>query len=167
MQEVSLYPDGACSGNPGPGGYGTVMIFGAHRRELSAGFFRTTNNRMEVMAVIAGLGELKRPCKVNVCSDSKYLVDSMNGNWPLKWKARAWKKVGGGRVENVDLWEQMIVLADRHQLSFQWVKGHAGHEENEACDQLAVAASLQKNLPSDIGYEEAETRKKAQIHLFD
>ena len=166
MQEVNLYTDGACSGNPGPGGYGTVMIFGEHRRELSAGFSRTTNNRMEVLAVIAGLEELKRSCKVDVCSDSKYLVDSMNGNWPLQWKARAWKKVGGGGVENIDLWEQMIVLADMHQLSFQWVKGHSGHAENEACDQLAVAASLQENLPPDVGYEEALALKNAQTDLF-
>jgi ribonuclease HI len=166
MKEVNLYTDGACSGNPGPGGYGTVMTFGEHRRELSAGFSLTTNNRMEVLAVIAGLEELKRSCRVDVCSDSKYLVDSMNSNWPLKWKARAWKKVGGGAVENVDLWERMIVLAKIHQLSFHWVKGHAGHAENEACDQLAVAASLQKNLPPDIGYEQVIALKNAQADLF-
>ena len=166
MQEVTLYTDGACSGNPGPGGYGTVLIFGKHRSELSAGYKRTTNNRMEILAAIAGLDALNRPCRVKVFSDSRYLVDSMNGNWPLKWKARAWKKVGGGRVENVDLWERMLSLSNVHDLCFEWVKGHAGNIENECCDVLATSALASGNLSPDTGYEEAERNKKAQMELF-
>lgn len=166
MQEVQLYTDGACSGNPGPGGYGTVLVFGGHRREISAGFAKTTNNRMEILAVIAGLEALKRPCKVHVISDSKYVVDSMNGNWPLKWKARAWKKARGGMVENIDLWERMISLAKTHEFTFEWVKGHAGHAENETCDQLAVTASQGKDLPPDTGYQEAQARRNTQPDLF-
>ena len=166
MQEVQLYTDGACSGNPGPGGFGTVLLHGTRRRELSAGFARTTNNRMEILAVIAGLEVLKRPCLVQVISDSKYVVDSMNGDWPNKWKARAWKKVSGGLVENVDLWERMLEQACIHKLIFEWVKGHAGHAENEVCDRLAVAASQGEELSVDIGYEEAQARKNAQGELF-
>ncbi len=166
MKEVQLYTDGACSGNPGPGGYGTVLVHGEHRRELSAGFTRTTNNRMELLAVLAGLDALKHPCRVQVVSDSKYVVDTMNGNWPSKWKARAWKKVSGGLVENIDLWERMLEESRRHELSFEWVKGHAGHTENETCDRLAVAASQGGDLASDTGYEEAQARKNAQMKLF-
>lgn len=166
MKEVQLYTDGACSGNPGPGGYGTVLIHGEHRRQLSAGFARTTNNRMEILAVLAGLEALKFPCAVHIVSDSKYVVDSMTRNWPSKWKARAWKKVSGGIVENIDLWECMLEQSQRHELTFEWVKGHAGHAENETCDQLAVAASKGSALQPDVGYEQAQARKNAQGELF-
>ena len=121
---------------------------------------------MEILAVLAGLEVLKRPCLVQVVSDSKYVVDSMNGDWPNKWKARAWKKVSGGLVENIDLWERMLEQACVHKLSFEWVKGHAGHAENEVCDRLAVAASQGEELSVDIGYEEAQARKNAQGELF-
>ena len=141
MKQVEIFTDGACSGNPGPGGWGTVLRFGAHEKELSGGEANTTNNRMELTAVIEGLKALKEPCAVTLTTDSKYVCDSVNKRWVYGWKAKGWKKSDGKPALNVDLWEQLLPLLERHKVTFIWVKGHAGHPENERCDSLAVAQS--------------------------
>ena len=148
LKKVTIYTDGACRGNPGPGGYGVVLLHGSHRKELSAGFRRTTNNRMELMAVIAGLQALKTKCQVTVYSDSKYVVESYTEGWAHGWRAKGWKK-----AKNPDLWKTLLELCDLHEIKFQWVKGHAGNPENERCDFLSVQAAQGENLPADHGYE--------------
>lgn len=153
MKHVVMHTDGACSGNPGPGGYGTVMQFGNHRTELSRGFRRTTNNRMELFAVIAGFEALKRPCAVTVYSDSKYVVDAVNKGWARRWRANGWRRNKREKAENPDLWARLLDLIETHSVVFRWVKGHAGDEGNERADALAVAASTGKNLGTDEGYE--------------
>lgn len=152
-KHVTIYTDGACSGNPGVGGYGTILIYGEHQKELSAGFRRTTNNRMEMMAAIVGLQALKQPCQVSLYSDSKYLVDAMKQGWAKRWKANGWRRNKKEMAKNPDLWNLLLELCDRHQVEFFWVKGHAGHPENERCDRLAVAASQQEELRVDEEYE--------------
>ena len=152
-KSVVIYTDGACTGNPGPGGYGVVMLYNHRRRELSGGFRRTTNNRMEMMAAIVALQTLNQPCKVTLHSDSKYLVDAMTQGWARKWQANGWKRNKKENAKNPDLWHQLLELCDHHQVDFRWVKGHAGHGENERCDQLAVAAAQLVDLPVDEGYE--------------
>ena len=152
MPTVKLFADGAASGNPGPGGFGTVLQSGKHEKEISGGFRRTTNNRMELMAVIEGLKALTViPCDVCVVSDSKYVVDAFEKNWISGWQKRQWKN-----VKNPDLWKQLIVLVDKHKVTWQWIKGHAGHAENERCDQLAVRARMKTNLPIDAFFEAQE-----------
>lgn len=147
---VRMYTDGAARGNPGPGGYGVVLLYNGHRKEISAGFKNTTNNRMELLAVIAGLEALKRKdIKVKVFSDSKYVVDSVSKGWIWDWEAKDFKK-----KKNPDLWKRYIKLHKVFDIDFQWVKGHANIPENERCDQLAVEASMENNLPLDNGYEE-------------
>ena len=136
--KVNIYTDGACSGNPGPGGYGVVLRFGAAEKELSGGDSSTTNNRMELMGVIKGLSALKRPCKVMLTTDSKYVCDSINKGWVYGWKKKGWIKSDKKPALNVDLWEQLLPLLEIHDVTFNWVKGHAGHPENERCDRLAV-----------------------------
>lgn len=138
MKEVEIFSDGACSGNPGPGGYGVILRFGEHVKELSGGEAHTTNNRMELMGVIAGLSALKEPCSVTLTTDSKYVVDSVTKGWVYGWKKRGWIKSDKKPALNPDLWEQLLGLLDKHNVTFNWVKGHAGHPENERCDQLAV-----------------------------
>jgi len=147
---VTIYTDGAASGNPGPGGYGVVLESSAgHRKELNGGFRKTTNNRMELLAVIVGLRELKSTeVAVTVVSDSKYVVDAINKGW-----LRSWVKKGFKDKKNPDLWRLMIPLLDKYNPTFQWVKGHNNHPQNERCDALAVQASKQSNLPADTGYE--------------
>jgi len=147
---VTIYTDGAASGNPGPGGYGVVLESSAgHRKELNGGFRKTTNNRMELLAVIVGLRELKSTeVAVTVVSDSKYVVDAINKGW-----LRSWVKKGFKDKKNPDLWKLMIPLLDKYNPTFQWVKGHNNHPQNERCDALAVQASKQSNLPPDTGYE--------------
>jgi len=140
MKHVTIYTDGACSGNPGPGGYGVVMMHGAHRKELSGGEKETTNNRMEMMGVIAGLETLKQPCEVALYSDSRYVVDAISKGWVLRWKENGWMRNKKDAALNVDLWERMLPLLDVHKVTFHWVKGHAGNPENERCDELARAA---------------------------
>ncbi|MDC0834747.1 ribonuclease HI [Leptolyngbya valderiana BDU 20041] len=152
-KHVTIYTDGACSGNPGVGGYGTILSYGEHQKELSGGFRKTTNNRMEMMAAIVGLQALKQPCKVSLYSDSKYLVDAMKQGWAKRWKANGWRRNKKEMAKNPDLWQQLLELCDRHQVEFFWVKGHAGHPENERCDALAVAASRQDELLVDEEYE--------------
>ena len=139
MKEVELFTDGACSGNPGPGGWGAVLRYGTAEKELSGGEAQTTNNRMELTAAIMGLEALREPCKVLLTSDSKYLVDSITKGWIWNWKKKGWKKSGGAPVPNSDLWLRLLIQLDRHQVEFHWVRGHAGHPENERCDRLAVS----------------------------
>ncbi len=135
---VEIFTDGACSGNPGPGGYGAILRVGEHVKELSGGEADTTNNRMELMGVIAALSALKYPCDVVLTTDSKYVVDSVTKGWARGWKAKGWIKSDKKPALNVDLWEKLLDLLDVHNVKFVWVKGHAGHPENERCDELAV-----------------------------
>ena len=157
MKHVVMHTDGACSGNPGPGGYGAVMQFGNHRTELSGGFRRTTNNRMELLAVIAGFEALKEPCAVTVYSDSKYVVDAVGKGWAKRWRANGWRRNKREKAENPDLWARLLDLLDTHDVEFRWIKGHAGDADNERADALAVAASGDKHLGVDEGYEAART----------
>ena len=139
MKQVTLYTDGACSGNPGPGGWGAILECDGRRKELSGGEASTTNNRMELTAVIEGLSALKYGCAVTLVSDSKYVIDAITTGWVYSWKAKGWRKADKSPALNVDLWEKLLPQLDRHQMTYQWVKGHAGHPENERCDQMAVA----------------------------
>ena len=139
MKEVTVFTDGACSGNPGPGGWGAILRFGAYEKELSGGEASTTNNRMELSAVIAGLSALKEPCRVTVVTDSKYVYDGMTKGWAEGWRRRGWRRADGSPALNSDLWERLLDLAAKHDVSFCWVKGHSGHPENARCDRLAVA----------------------------
>jgi len=143
MKKITIYTDGACSGNPGPGGYGVVMIFGHHRKELSGGEPATTNNRMEIMGVIVGLETLKEPCEVALFSDSRYVVDAIEKGWVTRLCSNYWMRNKKEPALNVDLWERMLPLLTLHNVTFHWVKGHAGHPENERCDVLAREAILQ------------------------
>lgn len=138
MKHVDIYTDGACSGNPGKGGWGAVLKYGSAVREMSGGEAETTNNRMELTAVIKALEALKEPCEVTLTSDSKYVIDAIQKRWVYSWKNNGWRKADKKPALNVDLWEQLLALLDKHAVTFVWVKGHAGHPENERCDQLAV-----------------------------
>jgi len=157
LKKVEIYTDGACRGNPGPGGYGVVMIYGEKRRELSGGFRRTTNNRMEILGVIAGLETLLYPCEVTVTTDSKYVHDAMSKGWAKRWQKNGWRRHTGEPAVNPDLWERMLTLCATHKVRFEWVKGHAGHPENERCDVLSTTAARERDLPADEGYESART----------
>ncbi len=136
---VEIFTDGACSGNPGPGGYGAILRVGEHIKEISGGESDTTNNRMELMGVISALSALKYPCDVVLTTDSKYVVDSVTKGWAKSWKAKGWIKSDKKPALNADLWDRLLNLLEIHNVKFVWVKGHAGHPENERCDQLAVA----------------------------
>jgi ribonuclease HI len=150
---VIIYTDGACIGNPGAGGYGIVLIYNQHRKTLSGGYQLTTNNRMEMMAAIKGLEALNSPCQVTLYSDSRYLVDAMTQGWAKKWQAKNWMRTPKEKAKNPDLWQTLLNLCTIHQVDFRWVKGHAGHPENEACDRLAVEAAKSPNLAIDRGYK--------------
>ncbi len=139
MKKVDIYTDGACSGNPGPGGWGTILIYNGHEKEMSGGEAETTNNKMELTAVIKGLAALKEPCEVTVTTDSKYVCDAINQGWLSKWVTNNWRKADKKPVLNVDLWEQLLPLLNKHNVKFVWVKGHNDHPQNERCDKLAVA----------------------------
>ncbi|NEP06308.1 MAG: ribonuclease HI [Okeania sp. SIO2C2] len=152
MPEVTIYTDGACSGNPGPGGYGIVIITDKQRQELSGGYKLTTNNRMELMAAILGLQTLESACDVTLYTDSKYIVDAITKGWAKRWRANDWKRNKKDKAMNPDLWEKLLDLCNQHQVEFFWVRGHSGNIENERCDKLAVQASQQPNLPQDSGY---------------
>ena len=141
MKTVTLYTDGACSGNPGPGGWGAILEFNGVEKELSGGESNTTNNRMELTAVIRGLEALKEPCIVELYSDSKYVIDALSKGWARGWKARGWVKSDKKPALNPDLWEQLLALTEVHQVRCHWVKGHAENEHNNRCDQMAVAES--------------------------
>ena len=156
MKQVTIYTDGACSGNPGPGGWGAILMYGAHKRELSGGEADTTNNRMELMAVIVALEALNRPCEVEVHSDSQYVVNAFNKHWIDGWKKRDWKTANKQPVKNRDLWERLLTAKSKHKVEFIWVKGHAGHELNERCDELATTAADGSNLDIDTGFNESD-----------
>jgi ribonuclease HI len=151
--EVEIYTDGGCQPNPGPGGYGAVLLHPKKRAEVMGGFRLTTNNRMEILAAIKGLEMLKQPCKVTLYSDSQYLVNAMMEGWVKTWKKKGWWRTNKERPENVDLWKRLDELCEVHQVEFRWVRGHAGNVENERCDQLCMEALRQANLPVDEGYE--------------
>ena len=138
QQTVYIFTDGACSGNPGPGGYGAILKYGGHVKEISGGEAETTNNRMELLGVITALEALKHPCEVILTTDSKYVVDSVTKGWARGWKKNNWIKSDKKKALNVDLWDRLLNLLDIHNVTFNWVKGHAGHPENERCDELAV-----------------------------
>ena len=138
MKEVSLYTDGACRGNPGKGGWGAILVYGKYEKEMSGGERVTTNNRMELMAAIEGLSALKEPCRVTLYSDSKYLTDAFLEGWVEGWRAHGWRR-GKDELKNPDLWQRLYDLTKTHEVSFVWVKGHAGHSYNERCDVLATS----------------------------
>lgn len=141
--KVNIYTDGACSGNPGPGGWGTILVCGSNEKEMSGGEPNTTNNRMELTAVIEGLAALKRRCDVTVTTDSKYVVDAIVQGWAKKWQAKGWMRSANEPAKNPDLWQRLLDLLEQHDVTFVWVKGHAGHPYNERCDRLAVEYYLQ------------------------
>lgn len=146
---IEIFTDGASSGNPGPGGYGAILKSGSHYKELSGGFRKTTNNRMELMGIIKALEAVKKPGQaITIYSDSKYVIDAIDKKWVFGWIRKGFKD-----KKNKDLWLQLISLYQLHQIKFIWVKGHAGHTENERCDELAVVAAKQPNLPTDIFFE--------------
>nr|WP_314463283.1 ribonuclease HI [uncultured Clostridium sp.] len=157
MTKVQLFTDGAARGNPdGPGGYGAILQFTdskgqLHEKSMSAGYVKTTNNRMELMAAIAGLEALTRPCQVELYSDSKYLIDAFNQHWIDNWVKNDWKRGKSGPVKNIDLWERLLRAKEMHQITFRWVKGHAGHPMNERCDVLATSAADGHDLLTDEG----------------
>lgn len=146
---VTIYTDGSCLGNPGPGGYGAVLIYGDNRKELSQGYRQTTNNRMEMRGVIAALSSLKRPCEVELFTDSKYIKNAVVQNWIGNWQKNGWKTAAKKPVKNKDLWLELIKLIEKHKVEFRWVKGHSGHPENERCDDLARNAASGGDLIAD------------------
>lgn len=152
MSEVDLYTDGACSGNPGAGGYGVILIHAPHTKELSGAYRETTNNRMELMAVIKGLAALRKPCLVNLYSDSRYIVDAMNKGWVRRWQSNNWMRNKNEPAKNIDLWIQILELAGQHQVRWNWVKGHATNTYNNRCDQLAREAITSQTQQPDPGY---------------
>lgn len=156
---LEIYTDGGCEPNPGPGGYGVVLLHPKKRAELSGGFRRTTNNRMEILAAIKGLELLTRPCCVRLYSDSQYLINAIMQGWVADWQKRDWWRTRKERAVNVDLWQRLLPLCHTHQVEFVWVKGHAGNKENERCDQLCAAALSNPDLPADEGYE-----NRAEVH---
>jgi ribonuclease HI len=156
---VLIYTDGASLGNPGRGGYGIVYINKKARRELSGGYRRTTNNRMELMACIQGLRALKKPAQVILFSDSRYLINGISKGWAKRWRRNGWMRSATEPAENSDLWGELLDLLERHEVEFRWVRGHAGTPENERCDELAVQAAHKRNLPADEGYESQRPRR--------
>ena len=155
-KRVTVYTDGSCLGNPGRGGYGAILDYRGHRREISGGYRETTNNRMELLAAIQALAALKEPCEVTLHSDSEYVVRAMNERWPHSWRSRGWRRNGRKEVANPDLWSELLDLCDTHDVQFLWVKAHAGHPENERCDRLAVAAAHSPDLATDAAYERSK-----------
>jgi len=152
-KQVVIFTDGACLGNPGPGGYGAILIYGQHRKELSAAYRKTTNNRMELLAAIVGLEALKEKCKVTLYSDSQYLVNAIQRGWARKWRANDWKRNKKEKALNPDLWERLLTICEHHEVEFQWVKGHSGQAENERCDEIANQAAESNHQLVDIEYE--------------
>ncbi len=149
MKNAKIFTDGACSGNPGPGGYGTIIEIDGERTELSKGYKKTTNNRMELRAVLAGLELLNEPHEVEIYSDSKYVIDAIGLKWAERWRANNWMRNKKEKALNPDLWGKLLDLLKPHKVTLNWVKGHAGHPENERCDELAVAASSGLDLEDD------------------
>ena len=153
LKKVNIYIDGACSGNPGPGGYGIIIEYNGKKGEKSGGFNNTTNNRMEIMAAIVALEALKEKCSVRIFSDSQYLVNAMMKGWVQRWKTNGWMRNRKEKALNPDLWERLLRLCARHEVEFKWIRGHEGHAENERCDQLARKAAMRTGLPVDTGYK--------------
>lgn len=153
MKKIDIYTDGACSGNPGPGGYGAVLLYNGIRKELSGGYKTTTNNRMEILAVIKALEALKQECEINLYSDSKYVIDALSKGWAKKWKDNNWKRNRSDKALNVDLWERLLNLIKKHNINYIWVKGHADNVENERCDYLARKAIESEKLEIDENYK--------------
>jgi ribonuclease HI len=154
---VQLFTDGACIGNPGPGGWGVILRYGSHEREYSGGYRLTTNNRMELTAAIRGLEALREPCDVVLHSDSLYVVKGMREGWAVRWRTNGWMRTKTAAAVNVDLWSRLLELSETHRVTWEWVRGHAGHPENERVDRLANAAAQQVNLPPDEPYERNES----------
>ena len=154
MKRVVIHTDGGCKGNPGPGGYGAVLVSGTHRKELAAGYRLTTNNRMELRAAIAALELLNEPCEVDLHSDSKYIIDALTKKWIAGWQQRGWQTAAKQPVKNRDLWLRLLAAIAPHKIRWHWVKGHAGHAENERCDVLANAAVKNQILLEDVGFGE-------------
>ena len=152
-RHVTIHTDGACIGNPGPGGYGAVLEYGENRRELSGGYRHTTNNRMELMGPIKSFEALKESCRVTLYSDSRYVVDAIEKGWAKRWQDNGWMRNKKEQAVNPDLWGQLLALCEHHDVEFLWVKGHAGNPQNERCDQLATEAAQRNDLPVDEGYE--------------
>ena len=152
-KNVTIHTDGGASGNPGPGGWGAVLEWGDHRRELSGGYRLTTNNRMELTAAIRALEALKEPCDVTLFSDSQYVVNGVSKGWARGWRKKGWMRNKKDRAINPDLWAQLLDLDDKHDVTWKWVKGHAGNKENERADELAVTAAKGDDLPVDVEYE--------------
>lgn len=152
-KHVIIYTDGACTGNPGPGGYGVVLIYGEHRREISGGYRLTTNNRMELMGPIQGLETLNQSCRVTLHSDSQYVVEGIEKGWAKRWRGNGWMRNKREQAVNPDLWGRLLDLCETHDVEFRWVRGHSGDADNERCDQLAVEAAHNGELPADEGYE--------------
>lgn len=140
LTTVNMYTDGACSGNPGPGGWGTILRSGDYEKEFSGAEAETTNNKMELTAVIEGFKALKRPCKVILYTDSQYVANGLDKGWAAQWKANGWRKSDKKPAQNIELWDELLTLAEPHEIQIIWLKGHAGHPENERCDKLAVSA---------------------------
>lgn len=153
MKRVIIHTDGGCKGNPGPGGFGAVLVCGKHRKEVSAGYKMTTNNRMELRAAIAALELLSEACEVELHSDSKYLIDAISKKWIDGWKKRGWQTADKKPVKNQDLWLLLLAAMHGHKIDWRWVKGHAGHAENERCDELANSAVAGRSLLEDIGFQ--------------
>ncbi len=153
MKKIIIYTDGSSRGNPGPGGYGTLMIYQDHRKELSGGFAKTTNNRMEILAALTGIESLLEPCQITVYSDSKYVIDTMDKGWIHGWKKKGWSRGPNKPLKNADLWQRMAEAIHGHQISWKWVKGHSGQPENERCDQLATEAADLRGNPKDSGFK--------------
>lgn len=158
MKQVTIYTDGGARGNPGPGGFGAILLFGKHQKELNAAYEHTTNNRMELMAAISALELLNEPCAVALHSDSKYLIDAMTKNWLRGWKSRGWIKSDKKSVLNRDLWQRLDSATAGHSITWNWVKGHAGNPLNERCDELVHEAIDGGNLQVDQGYLDAQER---------
>lgn len=152
-KDVTIYSDGGSLGNPGPGGYGAVLIYGGHRKELSGGYRLTTNNRMELLGAIAGLEALKEPCTVTLYTDSQYVVNGISKGWARRWRKNGWMRNKEEKALNTDLWERLLALCEYHDTRFVWVRGHAGNEENERCDALSKAAAQGKALQVDTVFE--------------
>ncbi len=157
--EVTIHTDGACLGNPGPGGYGVILDHRGRRKELSGGYSLTTNNRMELLAAIVGLEALTRPCDVTLYSDSRYLVDAVSKGWAAKWRSNGWMRNKREAAVNPDLWKRLLDLLERYPTEFRWVRGHSGHVDNERCDALASAAAHGEDLPPDPGYPPVDRRR--------
>ncbi len=146
MKKIEIFTDGACQGNPGPGGWGAILRYNGHEKEISGGDAHTTNNRMELLSVIESLTLLKEPCDVILYSDSKYVCDAISKGWAKSWQKKGWKKSNNSPALNSDLWEKLLTLIDKHKINVVWIKGHAGHPENERCDKLAVLAASKAKL---------------------